>query len=139
MERLLQASSIPIDLDRLHMLVSLNHYLLASVGTSHQSIEDIRSTALRLSSLATKITGAGGGGCCITFLGDLKLQTPCKVDDLQTQIQALSPSFRPFCTSLGGYGASTLFSDSPSEWIEWKSSSVYESPIPAVVDQHFSR
>ncbi|KAJ2076587.1 Mevalonate kinase [Coemansia sp. RSA 988] len=48
-------------------IVRLNHGLLATLGVSHPSLERIREiTAAR--GMASKLTGAGGGGCAITLV-----------------------------------------------------------------------
>ncbi|CAO1614795.1 unnamed protein product [Jaminaea pallidilutea] len=50
-------------------LIERNHVLLQKLGVSHPSLEAIRTTLSALSpTLATKLTGAGGGGCALTLL-----------------------------------------------------------------------
>lgn len=58
-------------MDELEDLVSLNHCLLEGLGVSHPSLEKIRMITAE-SGLKTKLTGAGGGGCAVTFIRDGK-------------------------------------------------------------------
>lgn len=51
-------------------LVRVNHGLLVALGVLHPSLEQVRLIADQCSLGATKLTGAGGGGCAITLLGD---------------------------------------------------------------------
>lgn len=58
-------------MNELEDLVSLNHCLLEGLGVSHPSLEKIRMITAE-SGLKTKLTGAGGGGCAVTFIRDGK-------------------------------------------------------------------
>ncbi|RHY58444.1 hypothetical protein DYB30_001928 [Aphanomyces astaci] len=49
-------------------MIRLNQTLLAQVGVSHPAIDTVVNLANPL--LPTKLTGAGGGGCTITFIPD---------------------------------------------------------------------
>lgn len=59
-------------MDELEDLVGLNHCLLEGLGVSHPSLEKVRAITAE-SGLKTKLTGAGGGGCAVTFIRDGKL------------------------------------------------------------------
>ncbi len=48
-------------------MIDVNHYLLCSLNVSHEKIENIRQITKKFG-LHTKITGAGGGGCMLTFI-----------------------------------------------------------------------
>jgi len=48
-------------------MIDVNHYLLCSLNVSHEKIENIRQITKKYG-LHTKITGAGGGGCMLTFV-----------------------------------------------------------------------
>ncbi|XP_022941720.1 mevalonate kinase-like isoform X2 [Cucurbita moschata] len=48
-------------------LMEMNQGLLQSMGVSHASIETVQRTTLKYK-LASKLTGAGGGGCVLTLL-----------------------------------------------------------------------
>lgn len=48
-------------------LLSTNHWLLASLGVSHQSLDEIHRLA-RAHDQAAKLTGAGGGGLAFIWL-----------------------------------------------------------------------
>lgn len=54
-------------LSRLEELMVMNQGLLQCMGVSHPAIEEICQTTAR-SHLCSKLTGAGGGGCVLTFL-----------------------------------------------------------------------
>ncbi|KAJ2007816.1 Mevalonate kinase [Coemansia thaxteri] len=48
-------------------IIQINHGLLSTLGVSHASLERVRAiTAAR--GLASKLTGAGGGGCALTLI-----------------------------------------------------------------------
>jgi len=51
----------------LKSMIDVNHYLLCSLNVSHEKIENIRQITKKYG-LHTKITGAGGGGCMLTFV-----------------------------------------------------------------------
>ena len=48
-------------------MIDVNHYLLCSLNVGHEKIEQIRQITKKYG-LHTKITGAGGGGCMLTFV-----------------------------------------------------------------------
>lgn len=52
-------------------MVDINHCLLETIGVSHPSLEKVRAITAA-SGLKTKLTGAGGGGCAVTFIRDGK-------------------------------------------------------------------
>ena len=50
-------------------LIHMNQGLLDALGVGHPAIDAVRATAARvLPGAATKLTGAGGGGCALTLL-----------------------------------------------------------------------
>lgn len=52
-------------------LIDENHRLLDQLGVSHPSLEAVRRiTGAEPYNLATKLTGAGGGGCAVTLVPD---------------------------------------------------------------------
>jgi len=53
---------------KMEELFTLNQHLLAGVGVSHPSLDQVCSKLRSDAGLHTKLTGAGGGGCAITFL-----------------------------------------------------------------------
>lgn len=53
--------------DKLEELMEMNQGLLQCMGVSHASIETVLRTTLKYK-LASKLTGAGGGGCVLTLL-----------------------------------------------------------------------
>ncbi|KAA3472680.1 mevalonate kinase [Gossypium australe] len=58
--------SVTANEERLRELMEMNQGLLLSVGVTHASIETVLQTAMK-HKLASKLTGAGGGGCVLTF------------------------------------------------------------------------
>lgn len=64
-QEMLQPSA---DTKKLSELFNINHGLLVSLGVSHPALETIRAIGDTHKIGATKLTGAGGGGCAITLL-----------------------------------------------------------------------
>ncbi|XVF41948.1 hypothetical protein PTKIN_Ptkin01aG0321600 [Pterospermum kingtungense] len=59
--------SLAANEERLRELMEMNQGLLLAMGVSHASIETILQTTMKYK-LASKLTGAGGGGCVLTLL-----------------------------------------------------------------------
>lgn len=59
--------SLAANEERLIELMEMNQGLLLSIGVSHAAIETVLQTTMKYK-LASKLTGAGGGGCVLTFL-----------------------------------------------------------------------
>ena len=57
---------------RIAKLIETNQYLLSSLGVSHPSLGDaivqLSKSLYDECKSTTKLTGAGGGGCCFTYL-----------------------------------------------------------------------
>jgi len=53
--------------EKIEELMEMNQGLLQCMGVSHASIETVLRTTLKYK-LASKLTGAGGGGCVLTLL-----------------------------------------------------------------------
>lgn len=95
-------------------LVDLNHCLLEAIGVSHPSLEKVRSVTAK-AGLKTKLTGAGGGGCAVTFIRD---QVPQDViDDVMVQLK--NEGYDCYQTSVGGIGADAtlLTKDETDTWL----------------------
>ncbi|KAG6844954.1 hypothetical protein H0H87_002068 [Tephrocybe sp. NHM501043] len=105
--RALADSEMPREalLSALSALIHENHRHLVTLGVSHPSLEFIKSTtAAEPYQLATKLTGAGGGGCAVTLVPD-----DFKAQDLQNLInQLIREGFQPYLTSVGGSGLGIL-------------------------------
>ncbi|KAI8970216.1 ribosomal protein S5 domain 2-type protein [Mycotypha africana] len=95
-------------------LVVLNHSLLDGLGVSHPSLEKIRSITAQ-HGLKTKLTGAGGGGCAVTFIGDDIVQSV--VDEVMSFLK--DEGFDCYQTSIGGIGANAvpLTNNESSQWL----------------------
>ncbi|BGP49431.1 cystathionine beta-lyase [Rhodotorula kratochvilovae] len=85
----------------LSSLVEANHAHLVSLGVGHAALEAVRSTTgSEPWKLATKLTGAGGGGCAVTVVPD-----DFPAASLASLRAALaSSSFETYSTSVGGRG-----------------------------------
>jgi len=55
------------DYQGLGRLLTMNHWLLASLGVSTPELDRIVYTSLENGALGSKLTGAGGGGCAISL------------------------------------------------------------------------
>ena len=80
-------------------LVELNHKLLAALGVSAPALEHVCEEARR-EGLPTKLTGAGGGGCLFSLLGDPA--DPAPVRRLERRLRMRG--FETYTTSVGGQG-----------------------------------
>ncbi|GAA5879030.1 hypothetical protein JCM8547_006223 [Rhodosporidiobolus lusitaniae] len=89
-------------------LVEQNHRHLVSLGVGHVALEAVRAkTKEQPWGLATKLTGAGGGGCAVTIVPD---DFPSA--SLTSLRQALSDSgFETYETTLGGAGFGLLLKE----------------------------
>lgn len=95
-------------------LAGLNHALLDGLGVSHPSLEKVRAITAA-SGLKTKLTGAGGGGCAVTFIRDDVSQA--LID--QVLLQLKEEGFDCYQTSVGGKGADamTLTGNETEKWL----------------------
>ncbi|KAI8643591.1 ribosomal protein S5 domain 2-type protein [Parasitella parasitica] len=101
-------------MDEIEDLVTLNHCLLDGLGVSHPSLEKVRAITAQ-SGLKTKLTGAGGGGCAVTFIRDNVNQE--LIDQVMFKLQ--SEGFDCYQTSVGGAGASAVLlnKDETDKWL----------------------
>lgn len=58
--------SISLPMNEVSQLIRINQSLLAAIGVSHQTINDVIAIGDRYD-LSSKLTGAGGGGCVISM------------------------------------------------------------------------
>ncbi|KAL2151871.1 hypothetical protein VTH82DRAFT_5055 [Thermothelomyces myriococcoides] len=93
------------DLARVGELMTINHGLLVSMGVSHPRLERVRELVDHEGIGWTKLTGAGGGGCCITLLRPGVDQS--KLDKLEERLDG--EGFQKFRTTLGGDGVGVLW------------------------------
>ncbi|KAJ3270218.1 hypothetical protein HDV01_007677 [Terramyces sp. JEL0728] len=90
----------------LAVLVNMNQQLLVCAGMSHPVIDTLCATSARYG-LTTKLTGAGGGGCCLTLIDK---------DASQEKINGLLNAFTnlqvdSFYTKVGVTGVQAIKSD----------------------------
>ena len=112
----------------LRQLIDLNQSLLCSLSVSHPSIDVIVRTTRDMNSvvlpdgvvdighgLPSKLTGAGGGGCVITFIPSSIARNSNSSEnsniglevvrvELERRLRAISELFVCFRSSLGGIG-----------------------------------
>ena len=90
-------------LQTLQALIVRNHALLVGLGVSHPSLEAVRHTT-EAAGLATKLTGAGGGGCAVTLIPDETDEQTLQrlVADLEKQ------GFACYQTKVGGPGVGAM-------------------------------
>ncbi|KAI8080214.1 GHMP kinase [Gilbertella persicaria] len=111
-------------MDELEDLVELNHCLLSGLGVSHPSLEKVRAITKELG-FKTKLTGAGGGGCAVTFIRDDIPQT--LIDQVMTNLK--HEGFDCYQTSVGGTGANAVLlrNDENAQWLLETSRDTLES------------
>ncbi|KAK1549160.1 hypothetical protein Q3G72_006869 [Acer saccharum] len=90
--------------EKLEELMEMNQGLLQCMGVSHASIETVLRTTLKYK-LASKLTGAGGGGCVLTLLPTLLSGTI--VDKVTTELE--SCGFQCLIAGIGGNGVEICF------------------------------
>ncbi|KAK6459196.1 mevalonate kinase [Scheffersomyces xylosifermentans] len=96
----------------LRELVNINHGLLVALGVSHPSLEKVKIISDTWKLGATKLTGAGGGGCAITLVDDDVTEEVIEKGIAEFEKEG----FDTFETSLGGKGVGALaYSDVPEE------------------------
>ncbi|XP_062084719.1 mevalonate kinase [Humulus lupulus] len=85
--------------EKIEELMEMNQGLLQSMGVSHSSIETVLRTTLKYK-LASKLTGAGGGGCVLTLLPNLL--SGKVVEIVMNELE--SCGFQCFTAGIGGNG-----------------------------------
>ncbi|KAJ1961876.1 Mevalonate kinase, partial [Dipsacomyces acuminosporus] len=96
-------------------IIKLNHGLLYALGVSHPSLERIRDlTAAR--GMASKLTGAGGGGCALTLIP----HTTSSDDVGAVSSELAKEGFECYETVVGGPGVAitrAVGAGSIEEWL----------------------
>lgn len=83
-------------------LIPINHCLLRAIGVSHPCLEEV-VRIMETAGLATKLTGAGGGGCTVTLLQS-SIKPGTKVT-LESATKVLNErGFTCSMTNIGGEG-----------------------------------
>ena len=92
--------------DGLHNIVSklfeTNQQLLETIGVSHPSLETICNSSRKVG-LSSKLTGAGGGGCAVTFLGVAGEDATPDLESLKSELST-SHGYDCFESEIGGVG-----------------------------------
>ncbi|KAJ6790681.1 mevalonate kinase-like [Iris pallida] len=90
--------------EKIEELMEMNQGLLQCMGVSHASIEAVLRTTLKYK-LASKLTGAGGGGCVLTLLPTLLCNTVAEraIDELE------AGGFQCLKAEVGGKGLEISF------------------------------
>ncbi|XP_042017006.1 mevalonate kinase-like [Salvia splendens] len=91
--------------EKLGELMEMNQGLLQCMGVSHATIETVIKTTLKYK-LATKLTGAGGGGCVVTLLPALLAGTV--VEKVIAELEECG--FQCLIAGIGGRGMEISFS-----------------------------
>ncbi|XP_017977843.1 PREDICTED: mevalonate kinase [Theobroma cacao] len=99
--------SLAANEERLIELMEMNQGLLLSIGVSHAAIETVLQTTMKYK-LASKLTGAGGGGCVLTFL-PIQLSEAI-VDKVVGELESFG--FQCFAAGIGGKGVQISFDSS---------------------------
>eukprot|EP00978_Attheya_sp_CCMP212_P038360 scaffold189266_cov52-Attheya_sp.AAC.4 len=86
-------------------LIDINQALLQSVGVSHASLETVCALTKHLGA-STKLTGAGGGGCCMTFLPD-----PTLGPEIRAAIEGHQGEWNFSCLESSVGGSGVLYTD----------------------------
>jgi mevalonate kinase len=89
--------------DRYSLLIDMNQHLLNVLGAGHDSIDQVVRIAKKYG-CATKLTGAGGGGC--VFILQNPKSTPDEINKLKDELT--SSNFNIWPVSLGGSGLTFL-------------------------------
>ncbi|GMH81862.1 hypothetical protein TL16_g09067 [Triparma laevis f. inornata] len=98
-----------VDFDVVNELFTLSHSLLRVLGVSHPALELVLTTTNKYG-VASKLTGAGGGGCAITLLGatdnswGLDEATRTAVHNKLSGLRWNWTRFKTFRTVCGGEG-----------------------------------
>ncbi|XP_057439398.1 mevalonate kinase [Lotus japonicus] len=95
--------------EKIEELMEMNQGLLQCMGVSHATIETVLRTTLKYK-LASKLTGAGGGGCVLTLLPTLLSGTI--IDKVITELE--SCGFQCIIAEIGGTGVEVKFGNSSS-------------------------
>ncbi|XP_054718160.1 mevalonate kinase-like [Uloborus diversus] len=99
---ILKKNSTLEKMEKLQELMIMNHHLLNCIGVGHKDLSKIHDIAEK-HCCASKLTGAGGGGCAIILL---PLNENFSVDVLK---QELSQDFSVWDICLGGSGVEVKF------------------------------
>ncbi|KAG6520105.1 hypothetical protein ZIOFF_017137 [Zingiber officinale] len=92
--------------EKIEELMEMNQGLLQSMGVSHASIQTVLRTTLKYK-LASKLTGAGGGGCVLTLLPTRVLSSGV-IDKVISELE--SCGFQCLKTEVAGKGLEICFS-----------------------------
>lgn len=110
-----EMTALFVDKAKLAELVDINHGLLVALGVSHPALEKIKMISDTHKLGATKLTGAGGGGCAITLVSD---GTKEAVERAKAEFEAAG--FESYETLLGGKGVGMMRHDvDAGQFVKW--------------------
>lgn len=113
--RLLTDTSLSRDhlLLKLQDLIDYNHHLLSSLPVSHEAIHLIRDVAMK-EGVHVKLTGAGGGGCCVGLLRDDYPEERVHKLKVLLEKEQFEEPFRCFEAKVGDHGVGVAMLTSTS-------------------------
>mmetsp|Transcript_16478 Transcript_16478/g.25737 ORF Transcript_16478/g.25737 Transcript_16478/m.25737 type:complete len:455 (-) Transcript_16478:236-1600(-) len=88
------------DTAKISQLIRTNQSLLKAIGVSHQALDEICHITEQMG-VASKLTGAGGGGCAFTYV-----PPDCKYtrDEIREKIEESPHGFKCLSSLVGGTG-----------------------------------
>ncbi|CAG8466637.1 11213_t:CDS:2, partial [Dentiscutata heterogama] len=96
--------NVNLILDAIHSISESFKEILEN-ETSHPSLDKVREIAAQYD-LHTKLTGAGGGGCAVTFIrNDVSKE---QIENVKKDLNASPHCFECYETSIGGHGVGVL-------------------------------
>ncbi|KAI9480146.1 Mevalonate kinase [Coemansia sp. RSA 989] len=100
--------------DKLQDIIRLNHGMLSTLGVSHLSLERIREiTAMH--NMASKLTGAGGGGCALTLVPSTASDETVE----NVKLMLAEEGFKCYQTTVGGAGVVVTHGVGSQSIVEW--------------------
>ncbi|MCX8184260.1 MAG: mevalonate kinase [Sulfolobales archaeon] len=73
--KIAEEALVKYELEKLGLMMNLNHGLLDSLGVSTRKLNEVVYAARSSGALGAKLTGAGGGGCAIALCRPEKIET----------------------------------------------------------------
>ena len=89
-------------------MIKINHDLLCTIRVGHPSFDILKDFLSSKYNFSTKLTGAGGGGCAITFIPSSfsELDLAEAINGIQSLSGNYNYNYKGFLTSIGSEGLS---------------------------------